>query len=82
MRFDMSREAYWRYRRLVRSWRIANARQSGDAKRIGHARRMLASSDPKLSAVRGVSDWVPENVSVELVALLIAEGYDVREHSA
>ena len=40
---------------------------------------MLASSDPRLSAVRGVSDWVPEVVAIELVALLIAQGFDVRD---
>ncbi len=54
MRFDMPRSAYWRYRRLVRSWRVADARKSGDLARVVYARRMLASSDPKLSAVRGV----------------------------
>jgi hypothetical protein len=80
MKFDMSKEAYWRYRRLVRSWRIANARQSGDKRRIVYARKMLQSSDPRLSAVRGVSDWVPEEVAVEFVALLVAEGFDVKDH--
>jgi hypothetical protein len=80
MRFDMSREAYWRYRRLVRSWRIADARQSGDRSRIVYARKMLQSSDPKLSAVRGVSDWVPEPVAIEFVSLLVAQGYDVTDH--
>lgn len=75
MRFEMDREAYWRYRRLVRSWRIADARKSGDASRIRYARKMLQSSDPKLSAVRGVSDWVPEAVASEFVALLVADGF-------
>jgi hypothetical protein len=80
MRFDMSREAYWRLRRLVRSWRVADARQSGDRSRIVYARRMLQSSDPKLSAVRGVSDWVPEHVAVEFVSLLVSQGFDVTDH--
>lgn len=80
MRFDMSREAYWRYRRLVRSWRVADARMSGDRSRVKYARRMLQSNDPKLSAVRGVSDWVPENVAIELVSLLVAQGYHVTDH--
>lgn len=77
MRFDMSREAYWRYRRLVRSWRVANARQSGDVARIKYAKSMLACPQPKLSAVRGVSDWVPEDVSLTLVGLLEGEGFEI-----
>jgi len=80
MRFDMSREAYWRFRRLVRAWTIADARKSGIPSRIKFARGMLASSDPKLSAVRGVSGWVPESIGVEFVALLVAEGATVSDH--
>jgi hypothetical protein len=77
MRHDMSREAYWRYRRLVRSWRIADARASGDASRIKYARRMLSCPDPRLSAVRGVSDWIPEGVSMGFLALLSDEGFEL-----
>lgn len=79
MQFDMSREAYWRYRRLVRSWTIANARQSGKASRIAYSRRMLSCNLPKLSAVRGVSGWLPEPVTLELVSLLQAEGYEITQ---
>lgn len=81
MRHDMSREAYWRYRRLIRAWRVADARASGDPKRIRYARKMLACPNPRLSAVRGVSDWVPEAVNVGLLALLIAEGHEISEKS-
>lgn len=66
----ISREDFHRYRRLVRSWRVADARASGDARRVALARRMLACPDPRLSAVRGVSDWVPESVSLTLLGLL------------
>lgn len=82
MRWDMSREAYWRYRRLCRAWRVADARASGKPERIKYARRMLACPLPKLSAVRGVSDWIPEAVSVAFVTLLISEGFDVTEKVA
>lgn len=81
MRFDMSMPAYHRFRRLVRSWRIADARASGSASRIRYARRMLMCPDPRLSAVRGVSDWLPEDVSLQLVALLESEGFDVTQRS-
>lgn len=80
MRFDMPREAYWRYRRLVRQWRVADARKSGDVDRIVYAKRMLACPTRNLSEVRGVSDWVPEPVALELIALLMAEGVGVEHH--
>lgn len=77
MRYRMSMEAYHRYRRLVRAWRVADARQSGDLARLQFARRMLACSDPRLSSVRGISDWVPEDVTLRLIAMLEAEGHEV-----
>lgn len=77
MRFDLDMPAYHRYRRLVRSWRIADARAAGDPRRIALARRMLACPSPRLSAVRGVSDWVPESTSAAFVALLASEGRSV-----
>lgn len=75
MKHDMSLPAYWRYRRLVRSWRIANARAAGDPRRIKYARRMLECHDPKLSPVRGVSEWIPEEVNMGFLVLLAAEGH-------
>lgn len=80
-RFDMSREAFWRYRRLVRSWRIADARSSGDPKRIAYARKMLACPLPKLSAVRGVSDWLPELVTLSFIGLLVSDGFEISERT-
>lgn len=91
MRFDLSTPAYHRYRRLVRSWRIANAREAlvrGQGRmtddqvkqarrRITFSRRMLACPDPRLSAVRGVSDWLPEDVSLSLLGMLELEGFEV-----
>lgn len=99
MRFDLSPEAYHRFRRLVRAWRVADARAGLPAaerryarsprqekdlhalksarRRITYARRMLASGDRKLSSVRGVSDWLPEDVALQLVALLESDGHEV-----
>ena len=80
---DLTREEFYRFRRLVRSWRVADARQQlreardlGEAaaarRRIRSARRMLASNDRDLSRVRGVSEWIPEGLGMAL--LLIAAG--------
>lgn len=55
---------FFRYRRLVRRWRIADARTAGSFRRVGYARRMLRSNDSGLSRLRGVSEWVPESTSL------------------
>ena len=79
MRFDMESAAYWRLRRLVRSWRVAQARSAGDARRIGFARRMLRNNDKNQSSVRGVNDWVSEELLVTFIALLESEGFQVSQ---
>lgn len=79
MRFELDTATFHRYRRLVRSWRIADARAAQDPRRIALARRMLASSSPKLSAVRGVSDWVPERTSAAFLELLMSEGRHIEQ---
>lgn len=84
---------YWRLRRLVRSWRVANARAAHAAlppgaseeaarsarRRITSARSALASGSRRHSAVRGMSEWVPEDVALTFLAILAAEGLLVRE---
>jgi hypothetical protein len=77
MQFDLVQSAGYRYRRLVRAWTIADARKSGDPKRIAWARGMLRCNDPKLSTVRGVSGWVPESVTLGFIALLLEQGEGV-----
>lgn len=63
----------YRFRRLVRAWRVANARAAQDWRRLTYARRMLRCPQRGLSAVRGVSEWVPEDVAVRLLDLVMAE---------
>ena len=79
--WDISTRAFWRYRRLVRSWTLANARASGDARRIAYARRMLKCNDRRRSSVRGVSGWIPEAVTHELIALLEWEGFAIQQRT-
>lgn len=64
---DLTPAQAYRFRRLVRSWRVANARASEDWRRLTYARRMLKCSEPRLSQVRGVSEWIPESVAVRLL---------------
>lgn len=68
---------WFAYRRLIRSWRVADARSVGSRYRITSARRMLQESDPILSRLRGVSEWIPEGVHLTLIANLAQRGYKV-----
>lgn len=78
LRLDVPLRTYHRYRRMVRNWREANARAAlRDAKspktrrqalrRITSARTMLSCPDPKLSAVRGVSEWIDQDTALLLL---------------
>lgn len=62
---------FWRYRRLVRSWRLAEARAVEDPRRravaISAARGMLRWSDPSEAPYRGISAWIPADVSRRLL---------------
>lgn len=81
--FDVPREGFFQFRRLVRQWRIADARMEQDAdtrrRRIRSARRMLASNDRKLSEVRGISEWIPQEQLIQFLGVLAAQGFPVRQ---
>lgn len=71
-------EGWFAYRRLVRSWRVADARASGSTLRLRSARRMLTCHDRSLSEVRGVSDWISERITLAMLANLAGRGFVVR----
>ena len=68
---------WFAFRRLVRAWRLADARAAGSRRRIAQARRMLRCGDRALSRVRGVSEWIPEHVTMSLLAHLAGRGYRI-----
>lgn len=49
---------FWRVRRMVRSWAVADARARGDFRGVAYLRRMLKCNSRELSTVRGISEWV------------------------
>ena len=73
---------FWRYRRLVRRWRLAEANGITDPRRrcaaIVQARGMLKCSRP-CSPYRGVSAWMPSNVSSQLLDVAMRGGDDCEE---
>ena len=68
---------WFAYRRLVRSWRLADARGAGDRRRTQLARQMLACPEERLSRVRGVSEWMPEEITLAMLANLATRGYSI-----
>lgn len=68
---------YYAFRRLVRSWRIADARAKGEVDRKIQARRMLECHDRVLSQLRGVSEWITEDLQHAMLANLQTRGFSV-----
>lgn len=81
MKFDIDRAGWFRLRRMIRAWRLADARLEKDpaqrARRIVSARRMLSHRTPEVSQVRGTSEWVPEDVYLRFLGLLADQGHQV-----
>lgn len=79
MKFEVSREDGFRYRRLIRSWAIADARGSkiSNGRHIRASRSMLKCNTRPLSEVRGVGQWCPLEVSLELLGFLARSGAEV-----
>lgn len=65
--FDVAAEDFWRFRRLLRSWLVAEARRSGDRRRAAWLRGILRDPDRLRSGVRAVGEFCPEAVSRELL---------------
>ena len=81
MKFELSDSGWYRLRRLVRSWVESRARVSSKdrGRRIRFARGLLRVTDPELSAVRGVSEWIPDGQALHLLRALAAMGYEVNQ---
>jgi hypothetical protein len=76
--YRLDNPGWFAFRRLVRAWRKADARESGNAYRIRTARGMLTCHDRPLSEVRGVSEWLPAGLQDLLVMNVASRGFDVR----
>lgn len=94
MDLTIDKAGYNRLRRIVKGWRIGDARramvQAGRdprryrqaAGRLRAARRMYRSSDQHLSAVLGLSEWIPIDAALKAVAWIRAGGCEVSERHA
>lgn len=72
---------WFAFRRLVRSWRRADARaEPVPQKRVGRiraARSMLKCSERNLSEVRGLSEWAEQGPQDDFLAAVAGMGYAV-----
>lgn len=75
VRYTITNEAFWAFRRMVQRWRLADARASGDLHRLRSARRMLQSSDRSAGSVRGVGEWIGTDETQKLLRVLASLGY-------
>ena len=75
-------------RRILRSWRVSDARTAiikakrpqdriSAIRRLRSARRMLLCPDPRLSPVRGVSEWFSQALMLRCLGLVADLGYRV-----
>ena len=75
--FSISDDAFYRLRRILRGWRLADARQTGNGFRIRSARNMLKSHTRELSNVRGASEWLEMGPSLAILDYLKGEGHEI-----
>lgn len=71
-------KGFWVFRRLVRSWRKAYARDN-NVNWIPGARTMLKCPDKAFSQVRGVSEWINRDLSISMLTVVGSMGFDVRQ---
>lgn len=82
---ELDSGGFWAYRRIVRGWRVADARsqversqdRSKGLRRLRAARRMLRCPGRQLSSVRGLSEWLPESANLAVLPVLQALGHRV-----
>lgn len=65
--YEIDQAAFHRARRGFRSWLIADARKDGRVYQAADLRRLLRDPDRKRSTVRGVGEFVPEEVTREIL---------------
>ena len=68
---------WFAYRRLIRSWRLADARASGDLHRIRQARSMLWANEKAVGRVKGVSEWTSHDDVLKFLGNLSERGFSV-----
>jgi len=58
---------FYRARRILRKWALADAALSQDWSRLAYLRRAGRPNNARESRFQGVSEWIPETVTLRLV---------------
>jgi hypothetical protein len=67
---------FFHMRRMVRNWRVADARAENSPSRVHFAKRMFSCNDQVQSRLRGFSEWMPgESVQLRMLANLAGRGF-------
>ncbi len=77
VRYTLTNDAFWSFRRMVQRWRLADARASGDRFRLRAARRMLQCSERSAGSVRGVGEWIATDQSQQFLRHLASMGHEI-----
>jgi len=77
-KFILDEKGFFIFRRIARSWRKADARKSDSPFRIVKARTMLKHNDKDLSKLRGVSEWINDDLSLQILDMVSAMGCRVK----
>ena len=64
---EVDMRTFWRFRRLMRSWQLAEARQAEDYRRVSWVRRSLADPEPRRCACRAIGQFIPDTLSGDLL---------------
>lgn len=79
IKFDICRPGWFAFRRIIRRYRIANARSAKDRRRLHQARHMLTDNQRGRSEVRGISEWIELDMQLQVVAFLGSVGFEVSQ---
>lgn len=83
LKFALSNEAFWSLRRIVRCWRVSDARSDHPdlcSARIVSARKMLRCGARRLSSVRGLSEWISQEEMLTLILFLRSQGHGIGDY--
>jgi hypothetical protein len=70
---ELNNREFYRVRRLLRGWALADARKAGDWRRVAYLRAAPGRYSEQMSRYQGAAEWVPEDVALRLVDYLERE---------
>ena len=85
VRYEPSDAAFFRLRRIVRSWAVAQAREPVtshsvsfvDWRRVNWVKGMLRCANERDSRLRGVSEWMSRDLVDAIADWMVSEGYEM-----